>query len=99
MHGITWGMHGVTWSHAVASHVGHHGSVPGHRAARHKLGPPFHITLMVSPPPPRAGMLNPNPEKRVGLDDIFQHAWFLKVGVGGGGGGVILLTKFGWLPV
>lgn len=24
------------------------------------------------------GMLNPNPEKRVGLDDIFQHAWFLK---------------------
>lgn len=25
-------------------------------------------------------MLNPNPEKRAGLDDIFQHAWFLKVG-------------------
>ena len=23
-------------------------------------------------------MLNPNPEKRVGLDDIFQHSWFLK---------------------
>ncbi len=25
-------------------------------------------------------MLNPNPEKRAGLDDIFLHAWFLKVG-------------------
>lgn len=28
--------------------------------------------------PLAAGMLNPNPERRAGLDDIFQHAWLLK---------------------
>ena len=37
-----------------------------------------------SSPHPPAGVLNPNPEKRVGLDDIFQHAWFVKVGKRGG---------------
>ncbi len=42
---------------------------------------PPNLTLHAHPLPLRSsltGMLNPNPEKRMGLDDIFQHAWFLK---------------------
>ena len=59
---------------------------------------PLRAPLLPPPPLPAclpAAMLNPNPEKRIGLDEIFQHPWFVKVRVravvaGGGGGWLVL---------